>query len=73
LIFGLSLDYEIFLPASMMVFEDGSYLRMVLQILLCQIDLGSFLMVAARMFVLAIFVQTATFSMMVIRTLGDEG
>jgi hypothetical protein len=53
------------------VLEDQSYLGMVLQIFLCRIDLGSFLMVAMGMFVLAIFVSTATSSTMAIHTHGS--
>jgi hypothetical protein len=44
---------------------------MVLQILLRQINLGLFLMVAARSIVLAIFVLAATSSIMVIHTLSS--
>jgi hypothetical protein len=44
---------------------------MVLQILLRQIDLGSFLMVAAGNVILAIFVPAAMSSIMVIRALGS--
>ena len=45
---------------------------MVLQILLRQINLGLFLMVAARRFVLAISIPATTFSAMVIRSLGSQ-
>jgi hypothetical protein len=45
---------------------------MVVQIFLCQIDFGSFVMVAARKFVLAIFVPTATSLTMMIHTLGSS-
>jgi hypothetical protein len=48
----------------MAVLEDLLSLGMVLQILLRRIDLGSFLMVAARSIILAIFSQAATFSTM---------
>jgi hypothetical protein len=44
---------------------------MVLKILVRQIDLGSFLMVAARSIVLTIFFPAATSSTMVIRALGS--
>jgi hypothetical protein len=42
---------------------------MVIQILRCQIDFGSFLLVAARRIILAVFIPAATSSTMVIRTL----
>jgi hypothetical protein len=44
---------------------------MVLQILLRQIDFGSFLLIAARRTILAIFVPVAMSSTMVIRTLDS--
>jgi hypothetical protein len=44
---------------------------MVLQILLRQIDLGSFLMVFTRSIILAIFVPAATYLIMLIRALGS--
>jgi hypothetical protein len=44
---------------------------MVLQILLRQIDLESFIMVAARSIILAIIFPAATSSIMVIRALGS--
>jgi hypothetical protein len=44
---------------------------MVLQILLCQIDFGSFLLVAARKIILAVFVPAAISSTMVIHTLDS--
>jgi hypothetical protein len=44
---------------------------MVLQILLRQIDFGSFLLVAVRRIILAVFVPAATSSTMVIRTLDS--
>jgi hypothetical protein len=44
---------------------------MVLQILLHQIDFRSFLLVAARRMILAVFVPAATSSTMVIRTLDS--
>jgi hypothetical protein len=44
---------------------------MVLQILLPRIDLGSFLMVAVRSILLAIFFSAATSSTMVIHALGS--
>jgi SNF family Na+-dependent transporter len=44
---------------------------MVLQILLCRIDLEYFLMVAMRMSVLVIFILIATFATMVIHALGS--
>ena len=53
----------------MVVLEDYSFLGMGLQILLRQIDLGFFLLVAARKFVLVIFIPAGTSSIMVIRTL----
>ena len=55
----------------MVVLEDYTFLGMGLQIILRQIDLGFFLLVGARRFVLAIFVPAATSSTMVIRTLGS--
>jgi hypothetical protein len=54
-----------------MVLKDQIYVGMVLQILLRWIDLVYFLMVAARMYVLAIFVPAATSSTTVIRTLDS--
>ena len=45
---------------------------MVLQILLRQINLGLFLMVAARRFVLAISIPATTSSAMVIRSLVSQ-
>jgi hypothetical protein len=71
LIFGFSFDDEIFIPVSVAVLEDQLSLGMVLQILLHRIDLGSFLMVAARSIVLAIFFPAATSLTMVIRVLGS--
>jgi hypothetical protein len=44
---------------------------MVLQILLRHIHLGSFLLVATKRIILAIFVSAATFSTMIIRTLDS--
>jgi hypothetical protein len=44
---------------------------MVLQILLLQIDFGSFLLVAVRKIILAIFVLAATSSTMVIHTIDS--
>jgi hypothetical protein len=44
---------------------------MVLQILLCQINFGSFLLVTVRKIILAVFVPTATSSTMVIHTLDS--
>jgi hypothetical protein len=44
---------------------------MVLQILLRQINFGSFLLVAMRRIMLAVFVPAATSSTMVIRTLDS--
>jgi hypothetical protein len=44
---------------------------MVLQILLHQIDFGSFLLVAVRKIILAVFFPAATSSTMVIRTLDS--
>jgi hypothetical protein len=70
-IFGLSFDDEIFFPTSMVVLKDYNYLGMGVQILLRQIDLGSFLMVAARRIILAVLVPVATSSTMVIRILGS--
>jgi hypothetical protein len=55
----------------MAILEDYISLGMVLQILLRQIDLGSFLMVAARIIILTIFVLAATSSTMVIRALDS--
>jgi hypothetical protein len=46
-------------------------LGMVLQILLRQINFGSFLLVAARRIIFAVFVPTATSSTMVICTLDS--
>jgi hypothetical protein len=71
LIFGLSFDDEIFIPALVAVLENQLSLGMVFQILLRRIDLGSFLMVAARSIILAIFVPDATSSTMVIHALGS--
>jgi hypothetical protein len=71
LIFGLSFDNEIFVPALVAVLEDQLSLGMVLQILLRRIDLGTFLMVAARSIIFAIFVPAAMSSTMVIRALGS--
>ena len=51
-----------------MLFRSG----MVLQILLRQINLGFFLMVAARRIILAISVPATTSSAMVIRSLGSQ-
>jgi hypothetical protein len=65
------LRQRIFVPTSMAVFEDFSSLGMVLQILLRQTDLGSFLMVAVRSIILAIFFPAATPSTMVIHTLDS--
>jgi hypothetical protein len=53
-IFGSLFDNEISFPVSMVVLEDKNSLGMGIQILLRQIDFGSFLMVAAKMIVLAI-------------------
>jgi hypothetical protein len=44
---------------------------MVLQILLCHIDLGPFLMTAVRSIILTIFIPAVTSSIMVIRALGS--
>jgi hypothetical protein len=71
LIFGLSFDNEIFIPALVAVLEDQLSLGMVLQILLHRIDLGTFFMVAARSIIFAIFVPVATSSTMVIRALDS--
>jgi hypothetical protein len=54
----------------MMLLGDYNFLGMDLQILLHQIDFRSFLMVALRRIVLAIFVSAATSSTMLIHTLG---
>jgi hypothetical protein len=54
------------------VLEDQLSLGMVLKILLCQIDSGSFLMVAVQSIVLVIFVLTATSLTIVIRALGSQ-
>jgi hypothetical protein len=70
LIFGSSFEDKIFIPASVVVLGDYISLGMVLQILLHQIDLGSFLMVDARNIVLVFFVPAATSSIMMIRALG---
>jgi hypothetical protein len=54
----------------MAVLEDQISLGMILKILLHHFDFGSFLMVAARSIVLAIFVPAATSSTMLIHALG---
>jgi hypothetical protein len=69
--FGLSLDNEIFIPLSMAVLEEYNSLDMDLQILLRLNNFGSFIMVAARMIVLAIFFPAATSLTMVSRTLDS--
>jgi hypothetical protein len=61
LIFGSSFDDKIFVPASVTVLEDQLSLDMILQILLQQIDLGSFLMVVARSILLAIFIPAGCY------------
>jgi hypothetical protein len=53
------------------VLKDYNYLCMGVQILLRQINLGSFLMVGARMIILAVLVPVATSSPMVIRILDS--
>jgi hypothetical protein len=70
-IFGPSFDDEIFFSALMVVLLDYSSIDTVFQILLCQVDFGVFLMVAARRIILAIFVPAATSSTMVICILGS--
>jgi hypothetical protein len=55
----------------MVVLLDYSSIGTIFQILLRQVDFGVFLMVAARMIILAIFVPAATSSTMVIRILGS--
>jgi hypothetical protein len=56
----------------MMVLKDYNPLGMVLQILLRQINFGSFLVVATRRIITAVFVPAATSSSaMVIHTLGS--
>jgi hypothetical protein len=72
LIFGLSFDDEIFIRAPVAVLEDQLSLGMVLQILLRGINLGYFLIVAARSIVFAIFVMADTSLTMVIRALGSQ-
>jgi hypothetical protein len=67
----LSFDGEIFFPTSMVVLKDYNYLDMGVQILLRQIHLGSFLMVAAGRIIIALFVPVATSSTMVIHILGS--
>jgi hypothetical protein len=56
-----------------MVLQDYYSLGMSLQILLCEIDFGDFLMVAVMSVILTKFVPTATSTIMVIRTLGSPG
>jgi hypothetical protein len=70
-IFDSSFDNEMFLPMSMAVLEDESYLGMVLRILLRQIDLGSFHMVAARSIILTIIFPDVMSLTMVICVLGS--
>jgi hypothetical protein len=70
-IFGISFGDEIFFPASMVVLNDHNFLGMDLQILLRQIEFGSFIVVTARRIILAVFVPAAMSSTMVIRTLGS--
>jgi hypothetical protein len=55
----------------MVVLKDYNSLDMGLQILLRQIDFESFLMVAARRIILAVFIPAATSSSKVIHTLGS--
>jgi hypothetical protein len=55
----------------MVMLEDETPLGMVIPILLRQINFGSFLLVAARRIILAVFVSTATSSTMMIHTLGS--
>ena len=56
----------------MVVLEDYVCLGMVLQILLRQINLGLFIMIAARRIVLAISILPIMSSAMVIRSLGSQ-
>jgi hypothetical protein len=70
MIFGYLFDDEVsFL--TLMVLEDYNSLGMDLQILLCEVDFGDYLMVAMMSFILAKFVPTATSTIMVIRTLNS--
>jgi hypothetical protein len=67
----LFFDDEIFIPTWVAVLEDQISLGMVLQMLLCRIDIGSFLMVAAKSFILVIFISVVTSSTMVLCALGS--
>jgi prepilin signal peptidase PulO-like enzyme (type II secretory pathway) len=66
-----SFDDEIFIPASVAVLEDQISLGIVLHILLRRINLGHFLIVAARSIILVIFVPAATFLIMAVHALGS--
>jgi hypothetical protein len=70
-IFISSFDDEIFFPTLMVVLEDYSSLGMGLQILLRSINFRSFLKVAARKIILAIFVPAVMSSTLMIRILSS--
>jgi hypothetical protein len=58
-------------PTSMVVLKKYNPLGMGLQILLRLIYFGSFIVVAIRRIILAVFIPAASSSTMVIRTLGS--
>jgi hypothetical protein len=70
-IFDLSFGDEISFPPSMVMLKDYNSLGMGLRILLRQIDFASFLMLAVRRIILAVFVPAATSLTMVICTISS--
>jgi hypothetical protein len=69
--FGPLFDDDIFFLASMKVLLDYSSIDTVIRIILCQVDIGVFLMFVVRRIILAMFVLDVTSSTMMICTLGS--